>query len=468
MNEDIFLTKINAFKKKAFETNEVGNSDALSDNLDNIVASIPVSDEETYFKLLHVFFMQMADERLFDKPDFVNNVFRKLLNLYAYYLDNDSVAVCAVFISGILGNKVFCGVNDIQNLLNYMRQANIVLLPSFPILENDECCDNLHEIFVRTKKLIDENPYIIFYSVDKLRERLGECVAATVDNYENIQIIMHDDSLGFGALLLLSLLPDDVLDSGRVICVVPEGSLAKCRHWLAVPSNRVWLDKKAKYHHETKKTMKCIKEKDSKKSSALFHFLAGGYRKTPILPDSPDIKPTGFFILADCFEPKLPDCSLCNAAWAAWDNPIFLRLKGSDRFLALGCALFKDDAEAMPLIEFYKSLRGIKNEREVLKLWENTAVQEPRTHSEFLIKADILCRAGEFEKSFELLKTYYEAKVSAAYRICNSILHHCNQPQLRARVSRFIEEKELFQKAFCAELHEAADEAEDDEKSRWL
>lgn len=469
--EDIFLTKINAFKKKVLETNEACDLDELSDNLDNIAASLPTSDEAAYFKLLHVFFMQMSDERLFEKPDFVNKIFRKLLNLYAYYLDNDSLAVCAVFVSGILRNKTFCSVNDIQNLLNYMHQINKIELPVFPIFENDECCDNLHEIFVQTKKIINENPCIIFYSMEQLRKRLKESVAAAIDNYKNVQIVMHEDSLGIGALLLLSLFSDKVLDSGRLICIVSEGSFSRCRRWLEVPSNRIWLDKKSKYHHEIKKILKCIKEKDSKKSAALFSFLAGIYRKVPDLSDlRQSRKPVGFFILADCFEPKLPDCSLSNAVWADWDTPIFLHCKDSDRFVTLGCALFKYDSDsaAMTLVDFYKSLRGIKNECDVLKLWKNTSVTEPQIPSEFLIKADILCRAGEFEKSFELVKKHYEAKVSAAYRICGSILHHCSQAELRRKVSQFMEEKDLLQKAFCAELHEAADKAEDDEKSRWL
>ena len=67
-----------------------------------------------------------------------------------------------------------------------------------------------------------------------------------------------------------------------------------------------------------------------------------------------------------------------------------------------------------------------------------------------------------------MVKKYYEVKISAAYRICSSIFHHCNQPELRKKVSCFIEEKELFQRAFCAELHEIVDNAEHDEKNRWL
>lgn len=468
--EDIFLTKINAFKKKVWETNETDNLEELSDNLDDIVASLPTSDETAYFKSLHTFFMQMSDERLFEKTDFVNKIFRKLLNLYAYYLDNDSPAVCAVFVSGILGNEAYCSANDIQNLLNYLYRINKIELPVFPLLENDECCGSLHEIFVQTKKIINENPYIIFYSTPELRNRLGKCVAAAVDNYKNIQIIMHEDSLGIGALLLLSLFPGEILESCRLTCIVPEGTLSKCKRWLEIPSNRIWLNKKSEYHHEIKKMLKCIKEKTSKKSAALFYFSARMQQKFPVLPDLRDSKPTGLFFLADCFEPKLPDCSLYNAVWADWDKPTFVRCSGSDRFATLGCVLFKHDSDtaAMSLPDFYKSLRGIKNECEVLKMWESTLVKEPQTSSEFLIKADIFCRAGKFDEAFELVKKYYEAKISAAYRISNSIFHHCNRAELRKKVSRFIDEKELFQKAFCAELHEAVDNAEDDEKSRWL
>lgn len=468
--EDIFLTKINAFKKKMWETNDARSLEELSCNLDDIIASLPTSDEMAYFTFLHTFFVQMSDERLFEKPDFVNKIFRKLLNLYAYYLDNDSLAVCAVFVTSLLGNSFFCSVNDIQNLLNYLSRINKIELPVFPIFEDSECRDNLYEIFVQTKKTINENPYIIFYSMSELRERLEKCVAAAIDNYKNIQIIMYEDSLGIGALLLLSLFPDETLKNCRLTCIVPEGVSLRCRRWLEIPSNRIWLDKNSKYHREIKKTLKYIKEKTPKKSAALFYFSARKYQKFPFQPDLQSQKPTGFFLLTDCFEPKLPDCSFYKAAWADWDNPVFLRCNGSDRFVTLGCALFKYESEAMPmsLVDFYKSLRGIKKESEVLKMWKNTLVKEPSTASEFLIKADILCRAGMFNESFELAKKYYEVKISAAYRICSSIFHHCNQPELRKKVSHFIEEKELFQKAFCAELHEIVDNAENDEKSRWL
>lgn len=468
--EDIFLTKITAFKKKVWETNEAYSLEELSRNLDDIIASLPTSDETTYFTFLHTFFVQMSDERLLEKPNFVNKIFRKLLNLYAYYLDNDSLAVCAVFVNSLLGNGFFCGVNDIQNLLNYLSRINKIELPVFPIFENGECRDNLREIFVQAKKSINENPYIIFYAMPELRERQEKCVAAALDMYKNVQIIMHEDSLGIGALLLLSLFPDEILKDCRLTCIVPEGVSLKCRRWLEIPSNRVWLDKSAKYHHEIKKMLKHIKEETPKKPAALFYFSAGKYQKFPFPPDSQSRKPTGFFLLADCFEPKLPDCSFYNATWADWDKPVFLHCNGSDRFVTLGCALFTNESEtaALSLVDFYKSLRGIKKEGDVLNRWKNTLVQEPRTASEFLMKADILCRAGMFDESFELAKKYYEAKISAAYRICSSIFHHCNQPELRKKVSRFIEEKELFQKAFCAELHEIVDNAENDEKSRWL
>ena len=114
-NENIFLTKINAFRKKIWETNDSQNLEILSAGLDDIVASLPTSDEAGYFKALHDFFCQLLDKRLFEKKHFMNKIFRKLLNLYAYYLDNDSLAVCSVFVCGILGNDTFCNVNDIQN-----------------------------------------------------------------------------------------------------------------------------------------------------------------------------------------------------------------------------------------------------------------------------------------------------------------------------------------------------------------
>lgn len=468
--ENIFLAKINAFKKKIWETNETCSFEELSCNLDDIIASLPTFDEAAYFQFLHIFFVQMSDKRLFEKTDFVNEVFRKLLNLYAYYLNNDSLAVCSVFVNSLLGNDSFCNVNDIQNLLTYLHRMNKIELPIFPIFENDECRDTLHEIFVQTKKIINENPYIVFYSMPELRERLEDCVAAAIDNYKNMQIVMHEDSLGIGALLLLSLLPDEIVENCRLTCIVPEGAVLRCRRWLEIPSNRVWLDKKSKYHREIKKTMKCIKEKTPKKSAALFYLSARKHRKFPLLPNLQSRRPTGFFLLIDCFEPKLPDCSFYKTAWADWDTPVFSHWNGSDRFVTLGCALFEYHTEtaAMSLMDFYKSLRGVKKESEVFKMWKNTSVKEPRTASDFLIKADILCRAGEFEESFKLVKKYYEVKISAAYRICSSIFHHCNQPELRKKVSCFIEEKELFQRAFCAELHEIVDNAEHDEKNRWL
>ena len=127
-NENIFLTKINAFRKKIWETNDSQNLEILSAGLDDIVASLPTSDEAGYFKALHDFFCQLLDKRLFEKKHFMNKIFRKLLNLYAYYLDNDSLAVCSVFVFGILGNDTFCNVNDIQNLLNYQQKINKKLL----------------------------------------------------------------------------------------------------------------------------------------------------------------------------------------------------------------------------------------------------------------------------------------------------------------------------------------------------
>ena len=105
---------------------------------------------------------------------------------------------------------------------------------------------------------------------------------------------------------------------------------------------------------------------------------------------------------------------------------------------------------------------------EVLEKMKSTSLKSPQTSSDFLIKADIFCRAGKFEESFELVKDYYEAKITAAYRICNSILRHSKNPELYKKVSAFVDERQLFQRAFCAELHDIADNTENDKKSRWL
>ena len=42
------------------------------------------------------------------------------------------------------------------------------------------------------------------------------------------------------------------------------------------------------------------------------------------------------------------------------------------------------------------------------------------------------------------------------------------EQQLKDKVAGFMDEKELFQKAFCAELSEIADIADNDKKSCWL
>ena len=469
-SEHIILNKINAFKKKIWECGDSQKIKELSVMLDNIMASLPDDNETTYFKALHDFFCQMSDRRLFDKPDFVNEVFRKLLNLYAHYLDNDSLAVCAVFVNSILTNETFCDVNDIQNLLNYLRQINKIDLPIFPMFENDECCDTLQEILSETKKVIDENPYFIFYSFAHLRERLGESVAEAIENYKNIQIILDEDSLGVGALILLSQIAGQFLDDYRLTCIVPSGSVAKSRRWLENPANRNWLAKKAKFHHETKKILKHIKEVPVKKTAATFYLSARSFQKFPELSDLQVKKLQGVFLILDCFEPKLPDFSFYNAVWAVWDKPDFVRYKDSDRFITLGCTIFDSDSkkDTVALIDFYKSLRGIKSETEVLKKMESTPLKSPQKNSDFLIKADIFCRAGKFEESFELVKDYYEAKITAAYRICNSILHHSENSELKKKVSAFIDEYQLFQRAFCAELHDIADNTENEEKSRWL
>ena len=469
-SEHIILNKINAFKKKIWECGDSQKIEELSVMLDNIMASLPDDNETTYFKALHDFFCQMSDRRLFDKPDFVNEVFRKLLNLYAHYLDNDSLAVCAVFVNSILTNETFCDVNDIQNLLNYLQQINKIDLPIFPMFENDECCDTLQEILSETKKVIDENPYFIFYSFAHLRERLGESVAEAIENYKNIQIILDEDSLGIGALVLLSQIEASILDDYRLTCIVSPGSVAKCRRWLENPANRNWLSKKAKFHHEAKKILKHIKDEPVKKTAATFYLSARSFLKFPELSDLQVKKLQGIFLILDCFEPVLPDFSFYNVVWANWDKPNFVRYKNSDRFFTLGCAIFGQDSEksAMSLIDFYKSLRGIKNEAEVLEKMKSTSLKSPQTSSDFLIKADIFCRAGKFEESFELVKDYYEAKITAAYRICNSILRHSKNPELYKKVSAFVDERQLFQRAFCAELHDIADNTENDKKSRWL
>lgn len=469
-NENIFLTKINAFRKKIWETNDSQNLEILSAGLDDIVASLPTSDEAGYFKALHDFFCQLLDKRLFEKKHFMNKIFRKLLNLYAYYLDNDSLAVCSVVVCGILGNDTFCNVNDILNLLNYQQKINKIDLPIFPILENDECCDNLYEIFCATENIINENPYLIFYSVADLRKRLEESVYAAIENYENIQIIMHEDSLGIGALLLLSQFSDKILDDYRLTCVVPDGVLTKCKRWFDIPANRNWLGKKSKFHHDAKKIFKHIKDKPAAKKAPLFYLSAKKHQKFPDLPELQTNKVAGIFLLLDSFEPVLPDFSFYNGTWANWDNPNFLRYKDTDRFVTLGCVILKDDSENKTIswMEFYKSLRGIKDESTVLEMWKKASLQEPEKSSEFLIKADVLCRAGQFAESFSLVKKYYEAKITAAYRICNSIVRHCKKPNLCKKVSDFINEKELFQKAFCAELHEVVDSTEDDKKTYWL
>ena len=468
--EIILLTKINAFKKKIWECDNSQKIEELSAMLDGIVASLPDGNETTYFKSLHDFFCQISDRRLFDKPIFVNEVFRKLLNLYAHYLENDSLAVCAVFVNSILTNETFCDVNDIQNLLNYLQQINKIDLPVFPLLENDECCDILQEIFSETKKIITENPYFIFYSISHLRERLGNSVAEAIENYKNIQIILDEDSLGVGALILLSQIAGQFLDDYRLTCIVPSGSVAKSRRWLENPANRNWLAKKAKFHHETKKILKHIKEVPVKKTAATFYLSARSFQKFPELSDLQVKKLQGVFLILDCFEPKLPDFSFYNAVWAVWDKPDFVRYKDSDRFITLGCTIFDSDSkkDTVALIDFYKSLRGIKSETEVLKKMESTPLKSPQKNSDFLIKADIFCRAGKFEESFELVKDYYEAKITAAYRICNSILHHSENSELKRKVSAFIDKYQLFQRAFCAELHDIADNTENEEKSRWL
>ena len=280
--ETILLTKINAFKKKIWECGDSQKIEELSTMLDNVMASLPDDNEITYFKSLHDFFCQMSDRRLFDKLDFVNEVFRKLLNLYAHYLDNDSLAVCAVFVNSILANETFCDVNDIQNLLNYLRQINKIDLPIFPMFENDECCDTLQEILSETKKVIDENPYFIFYSFAHLRERLGESVAEAIENYKNIQIILDEDSLGIGALVLLSQIEASILDDYRLTCIVSPGSVAKCRRWLENPANRNWLGKKAKFHHEAKKILKHIKDEPVKKQRRLFIYQREVFRNSRI------------------------------------------------------------------------------------------------------------------------------------------------------------------------------------------
>jgi pentatricopeptide repeat protein len=178
----------------------------------------------------------------------------------------------------------------------------------------------------------------------------------------------------------------------------------------------------------------------------------------------------GVFLILDCFEPVLPDFTFYNVVWANRDKPNFVRYKNSDRFFTLACGIFEQDSEknSMALIDFYKSLRGIKNESEVWEKWKNAKLREPAKPSDFLIKADILCRAGKFDKAFKLVEKYHEAKITAAYRICNSIIHHCKQQQLKDKVAGFMDEKELFQKAFCAELSEIADIADNDKKSCWL
>ena len=469
-SEHIILNKINAFKKNIWATDSSANLDHLSDMLDDIVASLPTCDETTYFKTLHDFFCCLSDKRLFEKPQFVNEIFRKLLNLYAYYLDNDSLAVCSVFMHGILVNETYCSVNDIQNILKFLEQVGSVDLPIFPILGNQECCESLENAFHGIQAFIADNPYLIFYSMPWLCERLAVCVGGAIENYKKIQVVMNDDFFGIGALLLFSQFSEEILDDYSLTCLVPQGAIGKCKSWLEIPSNRAWLDKKAKYCHEIKKMLKHIKEEPLKKNVSSFYLSAQVYQKFPVLPQSPSQDFQGAFLLLDTFEPTLPDFSFYNATWATWDCPDFLRYKDTDRFITLGCVIIERDSltDKMSLLDFYKSLRGIKNESEVWEKWKNAKLREPAKPSDFLIKADILCRSGKFDKAFKLVEKYHEAKITAAYRICNSIIHHCKQQQLKDKVAGFMDEKELFQKAFCAELSEIADIADNDKKSCWL
>ncbi len=469
-SEYIILNKINAFKKNIWATDSTANLDDLSYALDDIVSSLSTCDETTYFKTLHDFFCSLSDRRLFEKPQFVNEVFRKLLNLYAYYLDNDSVAVCSVFLNSLLVNEISCGVNDIQNLLKFLEQVGAVDLPIFPVLGNQECSKSLENIFKAVQAFIKDNPYLIFYSMPWLCERLAVCVGGAIENYKKIQVFMHDDTYGIGALLLLSQFSEEILDDYCLTCLVPPGAIGKCKSWLEYPSNRVWLDKKSKFRHEIKKILKHLKEEPLKKNVSLFYLSACMYQKFPELPQSQSQDFQGTFLLLDTFEPILPDFSFYNATWATWDCPDFLRYKDTDRFITLGCAIIENDSQTdkMSLLDFYKSLRGIKNESDVWEKWKNAKLQEPAKPSDFLIKADILCRAGKFNDAFKLVEKYYEAKITAAYRICNSIIHHCKQQQLKDKVAGFMDEKELFQKAFCAELSEIADNADNDKKSCWL
>ncbi len=102
--------------------------------------------------------------------------------------------------------------------------------------------------------------------------------------------------------------------------------------------------------------------------------------------------------------------------------------------------------------DFYKTLRNAKSEETVKELLKKYSMPKNLSDEEQLVLSDIYCRAGYFSRAFAIVKNKYSVKPSASYRVLKSIIKHTKNEKLIEKCKRFIDDTELHISGFSAEL----------------
>lgn len=450
--------------------------------------------DENYLYSLDQLMNTVITEELFRNPFFFNHSFRKLANLYAFHLGNDLYSTYAALFAKLDYFRKLSPASPLAWLLHplltfYLERGHFPYDKrelTFPVTQEIDFCELFLSLYQAIRKLFQDNNNLLYLYDSNLRENLLETLKIISHENQKISFLFEQGTLAAEGIALVSFLKKSWIKEKDLRCYFP-GNLKEALSLWQTPSFRNILTRMGgtiPSMEELKRRFLSYSETTQPRGTLL--YFCSGIAVSESVSFLNNKNGDYYFIPLKSIENQPPALDLLeeNFILIRPDTPNQpKRVTGTDVYHHLLCLkkelpsdpmLSNDkDNEPVKLSDFFRSLRGIKEEKEIQHKLKQTLLIPPKKDTDQLILADIYYRAGYFRRSFRIIQEYYPAKIAVAYRICIGIQKHTNDKKLIQQIHSFLQETDLFQKAFCAELYDSIKDGTEDSKTRneasyWL